>query len=261
MLVDVVSDLHVDYWSDFVYDWKKNQRASTVIIAGDIADTLDLVIDELNKACDVYDKVLYVDGNHESTHFYNDLDYANRYINEQLKHRNNFFNLSTQEVVFDDIKVVVMGVCGWWDFRLCEPEITFENAVAHFSCHWNPRKDTSKDDIVSNLINVSKTNYEQMKKKIIQYRDTYNICMVTHTIPTRMLLSPMYPTDTNDRAYCGNSLFEEFLTERAITHFIYGHSHDANVKKINGKVFINNARGRPKDFNRKYYVPYTIQMP
>lgn len=23
MLVDVVSDLHVDYWSDFVYDWKK----------------------------------------------------------------------------------------------------------------------------------------------------------------------------------------------------------------------------------------------
>ena len=46
MLFDIVSDLHVDYQKDtnFIYDWKCNKNADIVIIAGDIADDVNLVI-------------------------------------------------------------------------------------------------------------------------------------------------------------------------------------------------------------------------
>ena len=80
MIIDIVSDLHVEHWAHYPYDWELNKKAEVVVIAGDIADDLELIINELNKACDVYKKVVYIDGNHESSKHFNDLSFVNKYI-------------------------------------------------------------------------------------------------------------------------------------------------------------------------------------
>ena len=77
-----------------------------MIIAGDIAE-------ELQKACDVYEKVIYVDGNHESTRYYNDLNYANRILKDRLSDRSNFVHLSYDDFIVDNL--VIIGACAWRD--------------------------------------------------------------------------------------------------------------------------------------------------
>jgi len=259
MQVDIVSDLHVEHWTRYPYNWKLNKNANVVVIAGDIADDLELTLNELNKACDVYEKVIYIDGNHESTKYFNDLSFVNKYICEHMKKRGNFFNLSEKDVVLNNY--VIIGACGWWDFKICEPDITFDNSINDFSCDWNPRKDTNKATIVKNIINEANINYINIKNKIEKYKNDYNICLVTHTVPSKSLLSDNYPFDKRFAGSYGNSLFEEFVYEDAVKYFIFGHNHDAILKKlIGGKMFINNARGRPEDFNRIDYKSCTIEL-
>tara|TARA_Y100000389_G_scaffold199637_1_gene238406 strand:- start:460 stop:1242 length:783 start_codon:yes stop_codon:yes gene_type:complete len=259
MFIDIVSDLHVEYWIHRPYTWKPSNKADVVVIAGDIADDLDLTINELNKACDVYEKVIYIDGNHESSKHYNDLSYANKYICEHMKPRCNFFNLSETEIVLDNY--VIIGACGWWDFKICEPDITFEESVNNFNCDWNTRLDINKESIVNNIINEANINYINIKNKIKKYKDHYKICLVTHTVPSTLLLSDNYPYDKRYAASYGNSMFAEFVKEDAVKYFIFGHNHDAIQKKlIGGKTFINNARGRPQDFNRISYKAYTTEL-
>lgn len=260
MQIDIVSDLHVEHWTLYPYDWKLNKKADIVVIAGDLADDLDLTINELHKACDVYEKVIYIDGNHESTMHYNDLSFGNKYICEKMKDRQHFYNLSQHDVVLND-DLVIIGTCGWWDFRICEPEITFDESTDCFDCEWNPRQDIDKKIIIDNIINEANTNYINIKNKIKKYKDEYKICLVTHTVPSKLLLSDSYPYDRKFAGYYGNSMFEEFVNEDSVKYFIFGHNHDAIQKKlVNGKVFINNARGRPQDFNRVDYKSYTTEL-
>lgn len=259
MQIDIVSDLHIEHWTHQPYDWKLNKKTEIVVIAGDIADDLELTINELNKACEVYEKVIYIDGNHESSKHYNDLSFVNKYICEKMINRENFFNLSENDIVLDNF--VIIGVCGWWDFRICEPEITFEESINCFNCEWNPRQDIDKEIIINNIINEANANYINIKNKIKKYKDNYKICLVTHTVPSKHLLSNNYPYDRKFAGYYGNSRFEEFVNEDAVQYFIFGHNHDAIQKKIiKGKTFINNARGRPQDFNRVDYKSYTIEL-
>ena len=258
MLFDIVSDLHVDYWKDtnFIYNWKCHKNADIVIIAGDIADDVNLVIQELHNACDVYKKVLYVDGNHESTQYYNDLSIANTIIQNNLKHRHNFIHLAYNDFIVDNL--VIIGACGWWDFKIGD---SYQESVDSFNSDWNPRTDLDKNTIISNIVNAANQNCLTIKEKINQYKDKYNICIVTQTVPCKEMLSDKYPSEKHSVGCYGNSVFQEFTTEKSVKYFIFGHNHDAKQEiRCNDKTFINNARGRPSDFNRELYVPYTTEL-
>ena len=51
--------------TDSEYKWNKTDN-KILIIAGDISDNLDLSIDYIDNISEYYDKILYVDGNHET---------------------------------------------------------------------------------------------------------------------------------------------------------------------------------------------------
>src|ERR1700733_9531292 len=61
---DLVSDLHVEYWPKPM-DWEALRTNDIVIVAGDVADTLDETRKELERLSKAYKTVLYIDGNHE----------------------------------------------------------------------------------------------------------------------------------------------------------------------------------------------------
>lgn len=255
--IDIVSDLHVEYWEDYPYDWKNNKNSENVLIVGDVSDNIDLVIKELKKACDIYKNVLYVDGNHESTNLMYDLELANEMINKNMQYKYNFYNLNNVDFIIGDL--VFIGACSWWDFNICNDVISIDQSIENFKkTVYNWADYMNPDDIVKNIINKSKKDYESLCNKITYLKDYYNICVVTHTVPCKEMLSNKYPLDPKDNCTYGNSMLKELMNEESIKYFIFGHNHDTNIKEMNNKLFINNARGRPQDFNRRIYKPYTL---
>lgn len=264
MTYDLVSDLHVDYWTlEHKYDWKKNKTEGCkgVIIAGDIADTLDITVEELNKACDVYDVVMYVDGNHEATHHYDDLGYVSNIVSKAMKDRRNFYNLSKVDFIDEETNTVFIGACAWWDFKICEPEISHEEGKKNMSFDWNPNKALDSETIIQNIVNAAYDDYVRVKNRIEQYNGVRDICVVTHTVPHKELISQNYPLDRTFASYYGNSLFQEFFNCESVKTFIYGHNHDSvNTRYINGKLCVSNPRGRPQDYNRVNYTSMRLQL-
>ena len=102
MKIDLISDLHIDHWdtsieSPFINGKVKNyplklenekKREKILIVAGDICDDLDQAISYLDHISQYYDKVLYVDGNHEHMKQYPEL-YSSNYIHEQILEKKN----------------------------------------------------------------------------------------------------------------------------------------------------------------------------
>lgn len=262
MIVDIVSDLHVDYWERetllFKFDWIKNKQSDTIIISGDVADSLEEVIIHLHKACDIYKVVLYVDGNHESSYFMDDLEKAPTLISEAMISRSNFHNLYHSDYICEGI--VFIGACAWWDFKICEPEIQEEQGKVYFNVAWN-KQGLSKDLIVDNISQMAYKQFTSLKARVDKFKDTHTICLVTHTVPKKKLLSNVYHTRKQDASHYGNSRITELIDEDAVKYVIFGHNHDACLQKFEDEtLFINNARGKPGDFNRMLYRPYTVFM-
>lgn len=260
MLIDVISDLHVDYWKEYPYDWKNKSTSEMVIIAGDVSDYLDEVVSELKKACSVYKDVLYVEGNHESSFCMNDMYYANTYINNNMMGHKNFHNLNNTIFIKDDIAFI--GVCGWWDFEICKPDVSKDKGIECFDTSWNKLHELTKNDIVNNIVNAANRDARNIEERLDELKKAYKICLVTHTVPHRELISKDYPVNKDSRSHYGNSKIQSMIeSEDAIKYVIFGHSHDACLQKaFLSKMFINNARGRPKDYNRREYYPLQIDM-
>ena len=82
--IDLISDLHIDQWSNdinikYPYGEKKhipavlNQKSDILVIAGDISDDLELLLNYINELSKKYKKILFVDGNHEHVNRYPNL--------------------------------------------------------------------------------------------------------------------------------------------------------------------------------------------
>ena len=59
MKIDFVSDLHYDCWPFKRWSWLDTQQSDSIIIAGDIADSLNDVAHGLDKIADVYKHVYF----------------------------------------------------------------------------------------------------------------------------------------------------------------------------------------------------------
>ena len=125
--IDLISDLHIDQWSTnhimkHPYGEVKDKpfnlikKSDILIIAGDISDDLDLSIKYINDISKYYEKILFVDGNHEHVNAYPNL-YELNYIDNKIKLLKNdkIIYLPDNEYIIND--KVFIGYCGWWDYN------------------------------------------------------------------------------------------------------------------------------------------------
>jgi predicted phosphodiesterase len=260
MLVDIVSDLHVDRWTHAPFDWGAHNRADTVVIAGDVSDDLDEVIVELHKACCVYQNVLYVDGNHEHTHHMDDLEFACNKIRKAMKRTTNFYNLYDTTFVKDGVTFI--GTNAWWDFKICEPAVSHTDAIDNFDIGWN-KQGLDKYAVASTIVSTAKMQYKMLSDRLDDLSHNARVCVVTHTVPNKAFLSKCYPPANSggNSATYGSSIMRHLTKNEKVKYFVFGHNHDAFLEDSrDGKLYVNNARGRPQDFNRKVYLPYTLNM-
>lgn len=255
MHIDVVSDLHVETWSSIrPYDWHKHKTSDMVLIVGDISYTLAHTICELNRACDVYDHVLYIDGNHESIPYMNhDLDYAIARIETSMRVRSNFVSLYSQSFEVGD--VVFVGANGWWDFEMTACGVSKEVATHRFM---------RKHPTVSNaniFIEKAHSQHACLKTRLERISKEKRVVMCTHTVPNAQCLSLMDLDGVPDVGHFGSSLLNEFASHPQVLGFVFGHIHNPGYWWIDGKFYLNHARGRNTKCEKSItYTPHILSI-
>lgn len=270
--VDIVSDLHIDYWSqelkhNIKFDfsstknhplkWEnKNIFNKLLIVAGDISDNLDLSIKELDKISKFYDKVLFVDGNHEHYHIYPNLHSLDD-IYSKIKSLNNNKIKYLPKETFKFGKIAFIGYCGWWNFNNKKAEETKKH-IKFFKENYPEFKEEQNIINTEYIYNRSIEEYNLLTERLKELEKDGNIeeiIIVTHTLP---------------RAFFSQGYLEsEFNTEFSninkqnypkLSKWIFGHTHAIHETKLlePGIQFISNPRGRPDDYNRiNYQIRYS----
>lgn len=256
MIIDIVSDLHIDFWekNNFCeynyspknhspFNFKEIDNKSTIlVIAGDICDNLDLFLKKINDYSIYYEKILFIDGNHEHTDKFPNL-YSLDEINQKvLKYENpKLIFLPKNDFIINE--TVFIGCCGWWDYSIEKNNNYFKDYLP---------KLTEKDCEIfnENVLNESKNQYEFLIEKLNKYEKDNkikNIIIVTHTVSRSK-----YGTDINTEF---NSKFNNITKNKfpKLKNWIYGHTHDKFFEENENINMICNPRGRPDDLNSEDY--------
>jgi predicted phosphodiesterase len=266
--IDLSSDLHIDQWDKtlevknpcgkvkhFPYSFKETTN-KILVIAGDISDNIDLSIKYLNEQSDKYERILFVDGNHEhASSFPNLLDINT--INEKIQKLNNEKIVYLPKTHYKLGKTIFIGYCGWWDYDNNKQE-SIESALSYFES-WIKEIAESTGASLSFINNVMKNSYNQhelLKKHLDYYQNDETIeeiVIVTHTVPLKQLA---LDENGNIETSCQLQSSAESLLEKysKLKKWIFGHTHNQMSLVKDGVHFVSNPRGRPEDFDREEYI-------
>ncbi len=264
---DICSDLHIDQWNtnlemkypcgtrtDSEYKWNKTEN-KILIIAGDVSDNLDLSIDYIDNISEYYDKILYVDGNHEHVDSYPEL-YTQYFINQKIKVKKNdkLVYLPSNDYIIDN--TVFIGCCGWWNYNNFDINAVMKS-IDYFKNWMDHISESEARNYIYEIFSRSKFEYNQLINKLINYQKNQhiqNIVIVTHTQPKKIFVKDDLATEINTN-------FEN-ITKKAfnkLKYWIFGHTHDQFY--INDEInYICNPRGIPEDHNRETYNLYSITI-
>lgn len=259
MKFDLVSDLHSDMWdTEYQIDWAKVKKSNIIVVAGDVADNIDLAIVELKRIAENYSKVIYIDGNHEHHHTWPNFTYTKEYLRKNLYNIKNIDYIYNKYVVIEDVAFI--GACGWWDFKFGEPEADEQTcremlikAKGIDICNEIVEESINDFEWIRNIVNIE-TNNDKIRE----------IILITHTAPHPGLISwNVYPMDKRMTGCYGNSKMKSILDvdkNKKIKRWVFGHNHDARNIILDGINYVSNPRGRPRDFNRVVYHPITLEV-
>jgi len=270
----IMSDLHIDNWNTnleckYPLGLRKNNPIKfednldkILIIPGDISDDFDLSLDYLNNISKYYNKIIFIDGNHEHVSKYPSLYKKKDMIIKTNNYNNNkLIYLSKEPYVINN--TVFIGNCGWWDYN---KEKNINNYIDYFD-NWIDFNEKDINLFHKNVLIKSLIEFYYLKEKLNNYQDNdniKNIVIVTHTIPHKRFCKELLPNNIiNDNYDCLlNSLFESInkKTYSKISHWIFGHVHCYYNEIIDGIHYICNPRGRVEDYDRVEYKPITIEI-
>ncbi len=257
MNIDIVSDLHIDHWSNdipckYPYGVKKHFPLNVIksdsdylIVAGDISDDINLSVDYLNYISKYYKKILFVDGNHEHVNNYPNLYDYDTITN--LLNNDKIVFLSKNPYVIN--KKVFIGCCGWWDYCNEDQEI-IKNDLKYFNKWIKDFKEKESLEFIYNVINRSREEYNILIENLEKYTNNdaiEEIIIVTHTIPD------LKYSDVGSEGSQFNSKFKNVCKYKKVTNWIFGHTHQKFDEFFNNVKITCNPRGRPDDFDREIY--------
>ena len=277
----IVSDLHIDQWSNKLtmkypcgkishYPLNKQlfiNKTDYLIIAGDISDNIDLSLQYLNSISFYFEKILFIDGNHEHVEYYPNL-LSHTQIQDKIKKNNNdaIHYLSNSPFIIN--KTAVIGCCGWWNYN--NDTTTINDNINNYFKDWIPLTKKQSTLFTENVIKRSKTELKYIKDYINKYNNDTSIesiIIVTHTVPIDILCDEhKFDSLGNHQMY--DQIINNHTFNKKIKYWIYGHTHGhTKTVKINGIDFIQNSRGRPDDdeslsflHDRINYTPLQISL-
>lgn len=268
MQLDIVSDLHIDYWDAKLgtkhapdrikhapLNWKDKPKSDILIIAGDIADDLQMSLDYANKLTQYYQHVLFIEGNHEHMKKYPSL-YQHDFIGMMVNFYQNEKLIYLTNNTFIKDNVAFLGCCGWWDF-MGEYQDNSKNILSKLLQYFTLE---NSEKFVTNVLTRAELECKLLHDKLDQLQQNpkiENIVVITHCLPDqkycdRNLNQTQYNTQLN-------ALLKKKYSK--LKTWIFGHTHQQidiiNDDNIN---LIAHPRGRPEDYNRIEYDVKTIRL-
>jgi predicted phosphodiesterase len=228
MKFDLVSDLHVDCW-DRAFELP-SRRPKILVCAGDVSDDPALTVLTLAQMLRWYEKILFVDGNHESYQHMNTPGKTRSSMKRELMRLNpsvrTRLHYLPEDGPYVSGGVVFTGRNGWWLGSPKEKRLAIKE-------HAELREETRT----------------RAGKKVV----------VTHTVPHRNAVQLGGYLSSPDQAdHYSNPLMEDI---EGVTVFCFGHNHTPLAKAIGGSNYVCNPRGRPGDHSGgDRYAPLTISV-
>jgi len=264
MKFDYISDIHMDTWNDDL-SWKTTKNSNFLIIAGDVADKYDDIKYTLKTLGKLYEKIFYIDGNHEYGTMRFAYDEQKNNLRNLCKELQNVYFLPDNPEIIDGIGIA--GVCGWWtfDFSGCDAKNCI-NWLSANSKTWHEFQHTEyqvDSDLIYYFFNkLALNDYNSLKhhlKKI--YDKVSKIIVVTHTSCNPKTSVNTYPTGEDIRGLYGNSYMMNLIAQnKKIKYWINGHCHVKKCVREYDVNFINNPRGRPWDCADEEYTIKTLDI-
>jgi UDP-2,3-diacylglucosamine pyrophosphatase LpxH len=263
MTFDLISDLHLETWSEPL-DFTGIATSPVCVVAGDVSRDHAQVKKFLRHLSDCYAAVFYIDGNDEHRFQLNDLGASYAKLNQAIRRIPRVTYLQDNVVVIDG--VAILGTNGWWGFDLDE-SIDVEG-----SCQWmKNRYEARHPEFPINpqmILDASRTDAAYLVssvQKLQTHQDVKKIVIVTHTVPEAHLIEHDIDLAHQYDFNCmGNRLMHLVRTndtENKIHTWCFGHYH-GSVDQVQDSVrYVNNCRGRGDTAHRKHvYYPKRIEI-
>jgi predicted phosphohydrolase len=255
---DLVSDIHVDHW-DGELDWENLRRNDIVVVAGDVADTIERTKQELERLSKAYKTVLYIDGNHEfCEEIYkgsgNTDDFDDR-VRLAIAHLPNVHFL--KDGVFISNGTAIIGRNGHWDYRLLDGvDVTEAQADVAEKLDFP----AGSEKIFIKHAKQDAADLKQLVKELNENPDVHSILVVTHTLPSAKLL-PDLPVVPPHFSNLGSSELAGVLEEdihHKVRLWVFGHWHGVKDETIDGVHYVSNPRGTRR--GKPPYEPRPLEV-
>jgi len=262
MNIDILSDIHIDFWVKSAQRTGKHKRfieqriqpkSDNIIIAGDISHGMKSGIAFLKQLKNFYKRVIVVFGNHDyyMPHSEKDryLNYKEKMIDYENKLRELGIDILTgQTIDVDGVKIFGTGM--WYDFSYAEK---LRNGISDFVIGHN--WDSGMND--ANWIKGLKGEHPLIsyQNNLELFNVEYDKLMGDEFILADIIVSHIPPL--NEKKYFEERFQYDLLTGcfafngmnlvdiTTAKHWIYGHQHRISEQEVSGTKMICNALGYP----------------
>ena len=251
MDIQIVSDLHIEHYSDDIPDPLDyiTPTSDILLLAGDIGSIykFNQLKGFLQRVCEHFKIVLYVPGNHEyymrQNHTpvsFNKLNFMLSNIESEIP---NLFLLSRRSVIIGD--TCIIGCTLWSDAKISIPRYI----VRVYGMHNDMYDHLHKSDLeyIQDMIEHCKEN-------------SLTPVVATHHCPSHMVLPPRKAKDRYTSLYVSN--LDHLLTEDKVHTWISGHiHHNFDMITPGGTRLVGNQYGKPKDNITDFGKNFVVTIP
>jgi predicted phosphodiesterase len=238
MLVDIVSDLHVEFNGYKYQDLLQDSKAEVIIVAGDLGSMIRTATKiEFHWLTSKYKKVYYVPGNHD--YYGTTFVRGNEILNEREKELSNLIVLRPGVIeTLGGSKLI--GATLWVE----------DNA------NLRKRENLINDPFqIPDLMTVIGAENKKASNFISENADS-NTIVVTHHLPSLACVAPQYINEGTNAWFVSDESYT--LEEKRPFMWIFGHSHVRSDNKIYETRMINNAYGYPTEYKPFKQITYDL---
>lgn len=241
---DLISDLHLGPTDTF--DWTGQATSPICVVAGDIAQDVEIVRETLEHLSRCYQAVFYIDGNNEHRYSLDSLSDSYNILQEAIAGIENVVFLQDNCVIVNNVAII--GTNGWWTYDL-DSDIDDEQCRLWYCDVMDVGMPVT--GAIHSMAYNDAAYLSNTIKKLQTHPEVKSIVIVTHTVPeVKLVEHDIEITSTYKFNVMGNSIMPIVLdadTEKKIHTWCFGHYHGSVDKNVNGIRYVNNCRGRIED--------------
>jgi predicted phosphodiesterase len=255
---DLISDLHVESWSNF--DWTYQATSPFCVVAGDVSSELSTLSTALAHLGQCYQAVFYIDGNAEHYHGLQDLGQSYQDLVSTVNNIKDVVYMQDNVVIVQGVAIIATN--GWWSYDL-DPDLDPEQSMA-----WHRDRMQISDRAAHAVTSLAYNDAAYMinsVRKLQTHQDVRAIVAVTHTVPRQGIvdhdieLAGTWRYNVMGNAHMQLAVHED--TERKIRAWCFGHYHRSVDREFDGIRYVNNCRGRgDTEWSQPAFYPKRITV-